>query len=278
VAPPFAEFWNPPTEFYGEPVYGGTLRVIYEDPLEHANSWGASTGAATRFRSATMNNIVSVDPYDNTKIIPDLAQGWTQEADASGITFYFHEGIKWHNGADFTCEDARFTIQTWITNEGITGSSNKGVLAHVDLDTTQCLDDLTLKVGFKSPTAYGLLAHAWPTAFIFIKAWFEAGGEQAMFQDVSVGTRAFMRALGQEVGFDTQYFEKNPNYFKGDGALPYLDEVVIVGIVDESAQQAAMLAHQGDWHWVRNFGQYNAYVDHDQITTVIRPTRGHHSL
>ena len=73
MAPPFAEFWNPPTEFYGEPVYGGTLRVIYEDPLEHANSWGASTGAATRFRSATMNNIVSVDPYDNTKIIPDLA-------------------------------------------------------------------------------------------------------------------------------------------------------------------------------------------------------------
>jgi peptide/nickel transport system substrate-binding protein len=80
------------------------------------------------------------------------------------------------------------------------------------------------------------------------------------------------------VGFDTQYFEKNPNYFKGDGTLPYLDEVVITGILDESAQQAAMLAHQGDWHWVRNFGQYHAYVNHDQIMTVIRLTRGHHSF
>jgi ABC-type transport system substrate-binding protein len=29
---------------------------------------------------------------------------------------------------------------------------------------------------------------------------------------------------------------------------------------------------------VRNFGQYHAYVDHDQIMTVIRPTRGHHSF
>jgi ABC-type transport system substrate-binding protein len=172
VAPPFAEYWNPPVEFYGEPVKGGTLRVIYEDPLEHANSWGASTGSATRFRSATMNNIVSVDPYDNTKIIPDLAKGWTQEGDGTGITFFFHDGIKWHNGADFTCEDARFTLQTWITGEGITASSMKGILSFIDLDKTECVDDLTLKVGFKQPTAYSLLAFSWSVGFIFNKAWF----------------------------------------------------------------------------------------------------------
>ena len=65
-------------------------------------------------------------------------------------------------------------------------------------------------------------------------------------------------------------------YFK-DG-LPYVDRVTIFGILDESAQQAAMLARQTDWHWVRNWGQYDAYVEHDQIQTVIRATRGHHTL
>ena len=35
-----------------------------------------------------------------------------------------------------------------------------------------------------------------------------------------------------------------------------------------------MLSHQTDWHWVRNFGQYDAYVDNDQIITVIRATNG----
>jgi hypothetical protein len=30
----FAEYWNPPTHYYGEPVYGGTLRINYEDPLD----------------------------------------------------------------------------------------------------------------------------------------------------------------------------------------------------------------------------------------------------
>jgi peptide/nickel transport system substrate-binding protein len=138
--------------------------------------------------------------------------------------------------------------------------------------------DLTLDLRFKAPNATSLVAFTDRAAWIFNKAWFEAGGEQAMFTDLSVGTGPFVWAEGQEVGVDEQRFEKNPNYFKGDGALPYLDEVVIFGIVDESAQQAAMLAHQGNWHWVRNFGQYNAYVNHDQIMTVIGSTRGHHTV
>ena len=58
-APAFAEYWKPDTDFYGDPVYGGTLRINYEDPLEHGNTWGASTGAATRLRNATMNRIMS---------------------------------------------------------------------------------------------------------------------------------------------------------------------------------------------------------------------------
>ena len=54
--------------------------------------------------------------------------------------------------------------------------------------------------------------------------------------------------------------------------------MVIFGILDESAQQAAMLSHQTDWHWVRNFGQYDAYVNHDQIQTVVRVTRSSENL
>lgn len=98
-----------------------------------------------------------------------------------------------------------------------------------------------------------------------------------MFQDLGIGTGPFMWEDGQSVGIDEQRFVKNPNYFKGDGALPYLDGLVLFGILSEATQRATMLAHEGDWHWVRNFGQYDAYVDHDQINTVIRATRGHHS-
>jgi ABC-type transport system substrate-binding protein len=278
-APSFAEFWQQPTSVYGEPVQGGHLRIIYEDPLDHGNAWGASTGATDRFRSPTMNLIVQENPYDAAgEAIPDLAQGWTIHEDNQGVTFRFHEGIQWHNGAEFTCEDARFTLEIDITGEGLTNSYMKPLLENVDLDSLECEDDQTLTLRFKAPTPVPLLGLSNRRAYIFNKAWFEAGGEDAMFQDISVGTGAFRWETGQKVGVDTQNFEPNPDYFFGEGQVPYVDRLTITGIVDESAQQAAMLSHQADWHWVRNWGQYRAYVDHDQIQTVIRATRGHFQI
>ena len=276
VAPPISEYWNPPTDYYGDPVYGGTLRINYEDPLEHANAWGAFSGVTVRYRTPTHNNLVETDPYDDGKIIPDLAAGWTNHDDGQGLTLYFHEGITWHNGDAFTCEDARFTLETMVTGNGITASEMRGKLGFLDIDNSKCVDDLTLELRFVEPSATALLAFTDRAGLMFNKAWFEAGGEEAMFQDVSVGTGPFRWEEGQSVGVDEQNFVKNDDYFK-DG-LPYVDRVVVFGILDESIQQSVMLAHQTDWHWVRNFGQYDAYVEHPQISTVIRATRGHHSL
>ena len=221
------------------------------------------------------------EPRDDCKIIPDLAMGWTQQDDATGITFVFNYNFTWHgsaNGASFVCEDARFWLQTMLTGDGLTASAQKGNSGFIDLAATSCLDDNTLEVAYKSPSAIGLLAFTKADAVMFNKAWFEACGEDSMFQDLSIGTGPFMWEEGQSVGVDEQRFVKNSDYFKGDGALPYLDGLVLFGILDESTQQGAMLAHQGDWQWVRNFGQYAAYVNHDQINTVIRATRGHHSF
>ena len=275
-APSMAEYWNPPTDFYGEPIYGGTLRINYEDPLDHGNAWGAFSGVTVRYRTPTHNNLVEDNPYDAGKIIPDLARGWTNHDGATGVTLYFHEGIQWHNGEPFTCEDARFTLETMVTGEGLTTSEMQGKLGFLDMGASSCLDDLTLELKFVEPNATALLAFTDRAALMFNKAWFEANGEDAMFTDISVGTGPFMWGEGQSVGVNEQDFFKNPDYFK-DG-LPYVDQVKVFGILDESAQQAAMLARQTDWHWVRNWGQYNAYVEHDQIQTVIRATRGHHSL
>ncbi len=264
-------------DFYGEVTYGGTLRINYEDPLEHANAWGAGSGVTDRYRMPTGALLVMENPYDSgAPIIPDLAQSWELGEDLDAITFNFRPGTTWHNGDAFTCEDARFSFETMRTGEGITASYMKSRLANVD--TFTCVDDMTFEMKFSGPSGESvlLLPIANRRAQIFNKAWFEAGGEDAMFQDVSVGLGPFMWRADQQVGIDTQYFDKNPNYyFPG---LPYVDELVINGILDESTQQATQLAHQTDWHWVRNWGQYSSYVEHDQIMTVIRATRGNFRL
>ncbi len=270
-------YWHPDTRFYGNPVYGGQIRINYEDPLDHANLWGAHSGVTVRYRMPVMNSIVADDPYQSGVIIPDLAKDWQGDADLKGITINFEDDIKWHNGDVFTCEDARFTIQTMITGEGITAPEMASKLRNVDLDSTSCTNDSTLQLGFKGPSGTPLLPFLDRAFLIFNKAWFQEGGEEAMFNDVSVGTGPYIWAEGQSVGVDEQLFERNPDYFKP--GLPYTDSIKLFGILDESIQQAQMLAHQTDWHWVRNFaGQYDSYVAHDQIRTVIRATRGHHSI
>ncbi|MDE2779737.1 MAG: ABC transporter substrate-binding protein [Chloroflexota bacterium] len=264
-------------DFYGEVVYGGTLRINYEDPLEHANAWGAASGVTDRYRMPTGALLVMENPYDSgAPIIPDLAQSWELADGLDAITFNFRPGTTWHNGDAFTCEDARFSFETMRSGEGITASYMQSRLANVD--TFSCADDMTLEMQFTGPSGESvlLLPLANRRAQVFNKAWFEAGGEEAMFQDVSVGLGPFMWREDQQVGIDTQYFDKNPDYyFPG---LPYVDELVINGILDESTQQATQLAHQTDWHWVRNWGQYQSYVDHEQIATVIRATRGNFRL
>ena len=276
-APSFADYWQPDTGFYGQPVYGGTLRINYEDPLEHANAWGAGSGTTDRYRVPTGATLVMENPYDaGAPLLPELAKSWTIHDDLAGVTFDFREGTTWHNGEPFVCEDARFSFETMATGNGLTASYMKSRLANLVLNETTCTDDLTLDMNFSGPTGIPLLPLSNRRAQVFNKAWFVAGGEEVMFQDVSVGLGPFMWAPGQSVGIDEQHYDKNPNYYIPE--LPYVDELVVFGILDESAQQATQLAHQTDWHWVRNFGQYRAYVDHDQIMTVIRATRGNFRL
>ena len=273
----FADYWNPPVDYYGEPVYGGVLRVNYEDPLEHANDWGAATGASSRYRGPTGAVLVMENPYDaGAPVIPDLASHWDIHEGLDGVTFYFRENAKWHSGEPFVCEDARFSFETMGTGNGLTASYMKSRLAHVILEDMECIDDMTLKMNFSGPTGIPLLNLSNRRGIVFNKAWFEAGGEEAMFQDVTMGIGPYKWMADQTVGNDEQHFERNDDYFIPE--LPYVDELVIFGILDESTQQATQLAHQTDWHWVRNWGQYQAYVDHDQIITVIRATRGNFRL
>ena len=115
-APAFIDYWRPPTEFYGSPTSGGTLRVSYGVPLDSANVWGSYNPASAGLRALVHNKLLEVDPYDSTRIIPDLARGWTVHDDGQGITFFLHSGVQWQNGLAFSCEDARFGLETLTTS------------------------------------------------------------------------------------------------------------------------------------------------------------------
>jgi peptide/nickel transport system substrate-binding protein len=55
------------------------------------------------------DNLIRRDPRDGQTIIPDLAHRWDISPDGKTYTFFLRQGIKFHDGADFTAEDVKAT-------------------------------------------------------------------------------------------------------------------------------------------------------------------------
>ena len=62
------------------------------------------------------------DHDGDNQIIPRLAESW--EYDQASLTYTFHlaQGVKWHDGEDFTSEDVKFTFEAIMDSEN--GSEN----------------------------------------------------------------------------------------------------------------------------------------------------------
>lgn len=86
---------------------GGTIFDESLDPVKGAMSYGYSF---------TNNALTKVSP--ESKYVGDLAKDWKISEDALTYTFNLREGVKFHDGSDFTAEDVAFTYETVKKNQG----------------------------------------------------------------------------------------------------------------------------------------------------------------
>ncbi len=76
---------------------------------------------------------------------PSLGNGVSE--DGTTVTYKLREGVKWHDGQDFTADDVVFTWQ-WVTDEKVAATTS----GDYDLiDTVEAVDPQTVKITFKSP-------------------------------------------------------------------------------------------------------------------------------
>jgi peptide/nickel transport system substrate-binding protein len=198
-----------------QPVKGGTIVWAVHEGMPDFDIHYQGTYIVAQPISPIYNGLLTFDMYDNEKIVGDLAERWEITEDGKQITFALRKGVKFHDGSDFTCADAKYSLEK-LTDPKRANPGFVTIMGNVFAGAT-CPDDFTLVLSLKEPSAAVLTVLAGAHA-VMMKAGI---AERVDRKDPKflVGTGPFkFKSYTPGVEFQA---ERNPNYWKP--GLPYID-------------------------------------------------------
>ena len=215
----------------GKPRRGGILRAGF-------------VGGGT---AETINPYQGVTPIDESRVQnlydplvvlkPDLTTGpglaleWNANSDATEYEVKLRPGVEFHNGKTFGAEDLIYSIRLMSKPANF---ASVPFVAGIDLNGLKAVNKTTVRIPLRYPDA-DLAAN-----FVYWNTWIVQDGEKDFTRPV--GTGPFM--------FDSftpgtqSVFKRNPNYWIS--GKPYVDELKITSIDDNSARLNALLSGQID--------------------------------
>lgn len=184
---------------------------------------------------------------NNEEIIPDLAKSWEVSEDGLTYTFALQEGVKWHDGEDFTSADVKFTYEKITESEGYLAA------ALTMVDSMECPDDNTFVITLKEANAAFISNLAWYGSCILPQHLYDTDEDWTTIDAATkapIGTGPF-KFVEAESGTSIT-LEKNADYFGGE---PSVDKVVYTITSDsDTAYQSFM---NGEIDYLQNVPSAN---------------------
>lgn len=180
-------------------------------------------------------------------VVPGLAASWDISEDGLTYTFHLREGVTFHDGSDFTAEDAVFSLDRARAE----GSTNAQPALFAGIESVEAADDTTLVVTLSDPNGSFLFNMAWGDAVMV------APESADSLETNPIGTGPF--AFSEWVQGDRVELTRYADYW---GEAPALEAATFRFISDPNAAFAAMMA--GDVDAFPNFpapetlGQFEA--------------------
>ena len=222
-----------PTKVFAQdatPVSGGTLNwVYYPDPGSALFAINTSSGTGQAIGPKVVEGLLTFD-YD-LHPQPQLATEWSISEDGLRYTFKLREGVKFHDGVDFTADDVAFSVFR------LKEAHPRGRITFQNVTDVETPDPHTAIIVLSAPAPYLLTALSASESPVVPKHVFEplppADGQTLA---TAIGTGPFK--LTEWVPGSHLIFDRNPHYW--DAGKPYLDRVVLRIILDPSARAAAL--------------------------------------
>ncbi len=229
---------------------GGTLTLAIGSAPTTFMYYGAIDGAAQRVAQNMFNGLIESN-IATGKIEPALAESWTVSGDGKSYTFKLRQGVKWHDGVEFTADDVVFTFDQIITNKEARGGDFNNFSSGGVKYKFEKLGKY--EVRFTLPFSSGAFLVQMRT-FIMPKhkllKFTEEGGAKAAdingawgtnsnLEDI-VGTGAYK--LVSYTANQKVVLEKNPDFWAVDSKnnpLPYVNKLEYLVLIGPAAQEAA---------------------------------------
>lgn len=223
-----------------KPQYGGKLRVAYQlapgalDPVV-----GRSGGDAYYWRQF-VDQLVDADPALKPRPATSLAESW-DVSNPKAVTLRLRKGVVFHDGTPFNADAVKFNIERLL--DPATKATPRAAFTAVE--SVVSVDEHVVRFNLKRPwgSVLGTLADRGgamnsPTAV-------KAIGTDYIFKPVSTGPFK----VAEFVSGSHVRFVRNEKYWGRDEAgnpLPYLDEIVVNTVSDQTVQVAALKAGEMD--------------------------------
>ena len=241
------------TKFVGAAILGGLMTT--------------SALAENTFKYAFQGSLKSLDPYSlnetftlgtltnvyegltrrgpNLEIQPALAESW-EVVEPNRWRFKLRQGVKFHNGNDFTADDVIFSADR-VRAEG------SDLKTRIPADAKfEKVDDHTVDVVLTSPNP--ILHSEWSTWAIIDKEWAEANNSvkvtSASDQNASKisleanGTGPF-KLISHDAGVKTN-FEANADWWDNANKKHNLDKIEFSTVSSDATRVAALLSGELD--------------------------------
>jgi len=188
-----------------------------------------TAGAAAAIREVTYANVFEgltrIDP--NGEVLPDLAESWTISDDGKVYTFKLHTGVKFHDGADFSADDVKFSLDRARAENSV--NAQKQLFAAID--KVDVVDPATVKVTLTHPQGSFLYNMGWGDAVIVSPKSADTNKEKP------VGTGPFK--FGNWAKGSSITLLKSDHYW---GAPVFLEKVEFRIVPDAAAAVPALLS------------------------------------
>ncbi|MEW6154156.1 MAG: ABC transporter substrate-binding protein [Actinomycetota bacterium] len=233
-----------PTTVEEQPVRGGTLVVALDgaDPGS-LNPAVTSNGGVHTASEPMFNGLVGLDP--DGRPVGELAENWTIEENGAVYRFNLRQGVKWHDGRDFTSDDVVFTFEKALLPFH---SRTRASLMAANVTVT-APDARTVIFRFPAPYAPLLQQLNVTEAPIIPKHVYEGCSDISTVAGCPANRSPVGTGPFKLVSYDTSEIRltRHTEYFRPE--LPYFDTLVMRIGFDQGAKTLALQRGEVDWAW-----------------------------